>query len=43
MQIKMNKEVQAQELMKYMETLELTEEEKEKVFHLNAEKYILNK
>ena len=31
------------EMMKYMETLELTEEEKEKVFHLNAEKYILNK
>ena len=31
------------EMMKYMDTLELTEEEKEKVFHLNAEKYLLGK
>ena len=31
------------DMMKFMDTLELTEEEKEKVFHLNAEKYILSK
>ena len=30
-------------MMKYMDSLELTDEEKEKVFHLNAEKYILRK
>jgi len=29
--------------MKFIKSLELTEEEKEKVFHLNAEKYILSK
>jgi len=28
-------------MMKFMNSLDLTEEEKEKVFHLNAEKYIL--
>jgi len=27
--------------MKFVKTLDLTEEEKEKLFHLNAEKYIL--
>ena len=31
------------DMMKFMNSLELTEEEKEKVFHLNAEKYILSK
>ena len=31
------------DMMKFMDSLELTEEEKEKVFHLNAEKYILSK
>ena len=30
------------ELMKFVKTLDLTEEEKEKLFHLNAEKYILS-
>jgi predicted TIM-barrel fold metal-dependent hydrolase len=29
-------------MMKFVKTLDLTEEEKEKLFHLNAEKYILN-
>jgi len=28
-------------MMKFVKTLDLTEEEKEKLFHLNAEKYIL--
>ena len=28
-------------MMKFVKTLDLTEEEKEKFFHLNAEKYIL--
>ena len=28
-------------MMKFVKTLELTEEEKEQLFHLNAEKYIL--
>ena len=28
-------------MMKFMDTLDWTEEEKEKIFHLNAEKYIL--
>lgn len=31
------------DMMKFMNSLELTEEEKEKVFHLNAEKYILGR
>ena len=31
------------DMMKFMDSLELTEEEKEKVFHLNAQKYILSK
>ena len=30
------------DMMKFMNSLDLTEEEKEKVFHLNAEKYILS-
>jgi 2,3-dihydroxybenzoate decarboxylase len=29
-------------MMKFVKTLDLTEEEKEKLFHLNAEKYILS-
>jgi 2,3-dihydroxybenzoate decarboxylase len=29
-------------MMKFVKTLDLTEEEKEKFFHLNAEKYILS-
>lgn len=31
------------DMMKFMDSLDLTQEEKEKVFHLNAEKYILRK
>ena len=30
-------------MMKFINSLELTDGEKEKIFHLNAEKYILSK
>ena len=29
-------------MMKFVKTLDLTEKKKEKLFHLNAEKYILS-